>query len=142
MNLFADGVHNFIDGMIIGASYIVSFPVGVATTVAVVFHEIPHEMGNFFVLLYAGFSKTRAIFFNFISALFAIVGTLVALAVSSRVEHFSALMLPLAAGGFIYIAGSDLVPELNKEVNPSKSIAQILAIGTGVGLMLLLTLLE
>jgi zinc and cadmium transporter len=142
MNLFADAVHNFIDGMIIGASYIVSFPVGVATTVAVVFHEIPHEMGNFFVLLYAGFSKTRAIFFNFISALFAIVGTLVALAVSSRVEHFSALMLPLAAGGFIYIAGSDLVPELNKEVNPSKSIAQILAIGAGVGLMLLLTLLE
>jgi zinc and cadmium transporter len=142
MNLFADGVHNFIDGMIIGASYLVSRPVGIATTLAVVFHEIPHEIGNFFVLLLAGFTKTRALFFNFLSALFAVLGTITALLVSSRVENFASVMLPLAAGGFIYIAGSDLVPELNKEVKPSKSIMQILAIGAGVGLMLLLALLE
>lgn len=142
MNLFADGVHNFIDGTIIGASYLISLPVGVATTLAVIFHEIPHELGNFFVLLYAGFTKTRALFFNFLTGLFAILGTLVALLVGSRVEHFSLLMLPLAAGGFIYIAGSDLVPELNKEVEPSKSLIQLIAIATGVGLMLLLTLVE
>ena len=142
MNLFADGVHNFIDGTIIGASYLISLPVGVATTLAVIFHEIPHELGNFFVLLYAGFTKTRALFFNFLTGLFAILGTLVALLVGSRVEHFSSLMLPLAAGGFIYIAGSDLVPELNKEVALSKSLVQLIAIATGVGLMLLLTLVE
>ena len=99
MNLLADGVHNFIDGTIIAASYLVSLPVGIATTIAVVFHEIPHELGNFFVLLYAGFTKTRALFFNFISALFAILGTIVGLLVGSRVEDFSSLMLPLAAGG-------------------------------------------
>jgi zinc and cadmium transporter len=142
MNLFADGVHNFIDGTIIGASYLVSFPVGIATTLAVIFHEIPHELGNFFVLLYAGFTKTRALFFNFLTGLFAILGTLVALLVGSRAEQFSLVMLPLAAGGFIYIAGSDLVPELNKEVELSKALVQLIAITIGVGLMLLLTLVE
>ena len=142
MNLFADGVHNFIDGMIIGASYLVGHSVGIATTLAVMFHEIPHEMGNFFVLIFAGFTKTKALFFNFLSALFAVLGTVVALLLSARVEHFASAMLPLAAGGFIYIAGSDLVPELNKEVAPSKSLVQVFAIGAGGGLMLLLTFLE
>lgn len=142
MNLFADAVHNMIDGVIIGASYTVSLRVGIATTTAVVFHEIPHELGNFFVLLYAGFTKKKALFFNFISALFAIAGTVISLLVGARVENFSVAMLPLAAGGFIYIAGSDLVPELNKEVALWKSLVQFAAIGTGVGLMLLLILLE
>jgi zinc and cadmium transporter len=142
MNLLADGVHNFIDGTIIAASYLVSLPVGIATTIAVVFHEIPHELGNFFVLLYAGFTKTRALFFNFLTGLFAILGTLAALLVGARVENFAEVMLPLAAGGFIYIAGSDLVPELNKESDLFKSVIQMMAIALGVGLMLLLTLLE
>lgn len=103
---------------------------------------IPHEMGHFFVLIFAGFTRTRALFVNFLSALFAVLGTVVALLLSARVEHFAAAMLPLAAGGFIYIAGSDLVPELNKEIAPAKSMAQVLAIGAGVGLMMLLTLVE
>ncbi len=142
MNLFADAVHNLIDGMIIGASYVVSLPVGIATTTAVIFHEIPHELGNFFILLYAGFTRTRALFFNFLSGCFAILGTIIALTIGSRVESFSRIMLPLAAGGFIYIAGSDLVPELNKESDLAKSAVQMIAIGVGVGLMLLLTLLK
>ena len=142
MNLLADGLHNLIDGMIIGASYLVSLPVGIATTTAVVFHEIPHELGNFFVLIYAGFTKTRALFLNFISGLFAILGTIISLLIGSELENFSRLMLPLAAGGFIYIAGSDLVPELNKESEVAKSAVQMVAIGIGVGLMLLLTMLE
>lgn len=142
MNLIADGLHNFIDGVIIGASYLVHYQVGVATTLAVIFHEIPHELGNFFVLLYAGFSKTRALFFNFLSALAAILGTVVALAIGSEMQGFAQTMLPLAAGGFIYIAGSDLVPELNKQTQLSKSIVQMIAIGAGIGLMLLLALAE
>jgi zinc and cadmium transporter len=142
MNLVADGAHNFIDGAIIGASYDISLPVGIATTLAVIFHEIPHELGNFFILLYAGFTKTRALFFNFLSAVFAILGTIIVLLVGSRLENFSSVMLPLAAGGFIYIAGSDLVPELNKESKLGKSVVQLLAIGLGVGLMLLLDMLE
>ena len=87
-----------------------------------VFHEIPHELGNFFVLLYAGFTKRKALFFNFVSALFAILGTVMSLLIGSRVAEFSSVMLPLAAGGFIYIAGSDLVPELNKESTLGKSL--------------------
>ena len=142
MNLLADGAHNFIDGVIIGASYDVSLHVGIATTLAVVFHEIPHELGNFFVLLYAGFTKRKALFFNFVSALFAILGTVMSLSIGSRVAEFSSIMLPLAAGGFIYIAGSDLVPELNKESTLGKSVVQMLAIGVGVGLMFVLVMLE
>ncbi len=142
MNLVADGAHNFIDGVIIGASYVISLHVGIATTLAVIFHEIPHELGNFFVLLYAGFTKRKALFFNFLSAVFAILGTVLSVWVGSRVADFSGVMLPLAAGGFIYIAGSDLVPELNKESTVGKSLAQLFAIGVGVGLMLLLDMLE
>jgi zinc and cadmium transporter len=142
MNLLADGAHNFIDGVIIGASYDVSLHVGIATTLAVIFHEIPHELGNFFVLLYAGFTKRKALFFNFVSALFAILGTFMSLLVGSRVAEFSSVMLPVAAGGFIYIAGSDLVPELNKESTLGKSLVQMLAIAGGVGLMLILVMLE
>jgi zinc and cadmium transporter len=142
MNLIADGLHNLIDGMIIGASYLISTPVGIATTLAVVFHEIPHELGNFFVLLHAGFTRTRALFFNFLSATLAILGAIVSLAVGSSVTSFSAVMLPLAAGGFIYIAGSDLIPELHKDPSPSRAAAQLIAMATGVGLMLLLILVE
>jgi len=142
INLLADGAHNFIDGVIIGASYVVSLHVGIATTLAVIFHEIPHELGNFFVLLYAGFTKRKALFFNFVSALFAILGTFMSLLVGSRVAEFASVMLPLAAGGFIYIAGSDLVPELNKESTLGKSLVQMLAIAIGVGLMLVLVMLE
>jgi zinc and cadmium transporter len=142
MNLLADGAHNFIDGVIIGASYDVSLHVGIATTLAVIFHEIPHELGNFFVLLYAGFTKRKALFFNFVSALFAILGTFMSLLVGSKVAEFSSMMLPVAAGGFIYIAGSDLVPELNKESTLGKSLVQMLAIAGGVGLMLILVMLE
>jgi zinc and cadmium transporter len=142
MNLVADAVHNMIDGMIIGASYLISVPVGIATTMAVIFHEIPHELGNFFVLLYAGFTRSRALFFNFISACFAILGTIIALLIGSTSANFSLVMVPLAAGGFIYIAGSDLVPELNKESDLLKSVVQMIAIGVGVGLMLLLALTE
>ena len=74
LNLAADAIHNFTDGAIIGASYLVSIPIGVSTTAAIIAHEIPHEPGNFFVLLYAGFSRTRALFYNFLSAIFAIAG--------------------------------------------------------------------
>ena len=142
MNLLADGVHNFIDGMIIGASYMTSVRVGIATTIAVAMHELPQEISDFGVLLHAGFSKKKALIFNFLSATLAILGTVLILLAGTTMHYFIASMLPLAAGGFVYIAGSDLVPELNKELEPAKSLVQLFAIATGVGLMLLLTLLE
>jgi len=142
MNLAADAVHNFIDGMIIGGSYLVSPAVGFTTTVAIVFHEIPHELGNFFVLLHARFTVRKALLYNLISAVFAILGSITALLIGSQVAGFSRYIVPFAAGGFIYIAGSDLVPELHKEIRLHKSLIQLLSIGAGIGVMLLLVKLE
>lgn len=140
LNLIADGVHNLIDGMMIGASYLISLPLGIATTLAVVFHEIPQEIGDFGILLHAGFTKKRALFFNFLSATLAMLGTAIALLVGSSLESFSSVMLPFTAGGFIYIAGSDLLPELQKELEPAKSTVQLIAMAGGIGLMLILRL--
>ena len=142
VSLVADGLHNFIDGLLIGSSYLVSLPVGLATTLAVFLHEIPQEIGDFGVLLHAGFRPLQAVWLNFLSASLAILGAIAALATGEAVKSLPTVVLPMTAGGFIYIAGSDLVPELHKEREPIKSLIQLLAIGVGIGLMLLLTLLE
>ena len=144
MNLFGDGVHNFIDGLVVAGSYIASLPVGIATTLAVIFHEIPQEIGDYGVLLHGGFSKNKALLFNFLTALTAVLGALVALALSVvfNIENFTIFLLSFAAGEFIYIAGSDLVPELHKETEPSKSLLQLAAFIFGVVIILLLVLFE
>jgi len=142
MNLIGDGVHNFIDGLIIGASYLASIPVGIATTLAVVFHEIPQEIADFGVLLHGGFSKGKALFFNFMTALTAVIGAVAAIIISSYVQNVTYFLIPFAAGGFIYIAGSDLIPELHKEVKVKKSLIQITSFILGVGVMVLLLLLD
>jgi len=136
MNLFGDVVHNFIDGLVIGASYLVSIPVGVATTVAVVMHEIPQEIGDFGILLHGGMSKRKALFLNFVTALTAVLGVTVALILSSCVESTTHFLVPFAAGGFIYIAVADLIPELHKEVALRRSLLQFLFFALGIGLML------
>jgi zinc and cadmium transporter len=115
MNLIGDALHNFLDGIIIAASYIVSVPVGVATTTAVALHEIPQEIGDFGILVHGGFSKGKALMVNFFSALAAVLGAAVALWLTSTIDQIESILLPLAAGGFMYIAGSDLIPELHKE---------------------------
>jgi zinc and cadmium transporter len=142
MSLVGDAVHNFIDGIIIAASYFVSIPVGIATTLAVVLHEIPQEIGNFGVLVHGGYSKTKALMLNFVTALTAVLGAVLALVLGEMTEQFSHYLLPFAAGGFIYIAGSDLIPELHKETSLKKSILQLLIIALGMGVMASLLLLE
>ncbi len=142
MSLIGDTIHNFIDGLIIGTSYLISIPVGIATTVAVIFHEIPQEIGNFGVLLYGGLSKNRAVFLNFVTALTAILGAIIALLAAQSVEGASKFLIPFTAGHFIYIAGSDLIPELHKEVIFKKSAAQFFFLILGITAMGLLLLLE
>lgn len=142
INLVADGVHNGIDGMLIGVSYLASIPIGIATTIAVILHEIPQEIGDFGVLINSGFSRKKAIWFNFLSALFAVVGTVVALVIGERARDMTAFMIPLTAGGFIYIAGSDLIPELHKERKLSRSLLQLVAMVIGIGVMVVLVILE
>lgn len=141
-NLIGDGVHNFIDGVIIAASYLISIPVGIATTIAVIIHEIPQEIGDFGVLLHGGFSKKRAIFFNFLTALMAILGGIIALLAYNYTQGIIKFLIPFAAGGFIYIASADLIPELHKEVVVKKSFIQFLSFLLGIAIMLLLLILE
>ncbi|MBU0963983.1 ZIP family metal transporter [Patescibacteria group bacterium] len=141
-NLVGDGFHNLIDGMIIAGAYMVSVPVGIATTVAVLLHEIPQEIGDFGVLLHAGYTKKKAIFFNFLSALAAVVGAVLTLIIGSSVEHAQEYLIPFTIGGFIYIATADLIPELKKETNLGKSLLQLIALLLGIGVMSLLLLLE
>ncbi|MFZ5365959.1 MAG: ZIP family metal transporter [Patescibacteria group bacterium] len=136
MNLIGDGLHNFIDGVIIGATFVVSLSLGIATSIAVIFHEIPQEIGDFGVLIHGGFSKKKAIIFNFLSSLMAILGTIFVLSFGPRISGFSESLIPFTAGGFIYIASTDLIPELHKETRPQKSLVQLLGLLAGIGIML------
>jgi len=142
MNLIGDAVHNFIDGVLIGASFLVNASLGLATTLAVVLHEIPQEIGDFGVLLHGGFTRSRALALNFASALLAVLGVAIALWVGSAASSFAALLVPFAAGGFLYIAGSDLIPELRRHESVRKSLHQLVTLLAGVGVMALLLLLE
>jgi zinc and cadmium transporter len=142
MNLIGDGVHNLLDGMVIAASYMVSFPIGLATTLAVILHEIPQEIGDFGILLHGGLSTRRALFFNFLSALTAILGAVLSLTIGPFIKDYALIVLPVTAGGFIYMAGSDLIPELHLENDVRISIAQFCAIALGIGIMGLLLFLH
>ncbi|MFH1112269.1 MAG: ZIP family metal transporter [Patescibacteria group bacterium] len=138
LNLVGDGFHNFIDGMIIGASYLVSIPLGIITTLAVLFHELPQEIGDFAILLHSGFTKKRALLFNFLSAATAILGVILVLWLGQQTKALLPALLSLTAGGFIYIAMVDLIPELHKEVEAKKALAQLLSFLGGIVLMFLL----
>jgi zinc and cadmium transporter len=142
LNILADMTHNFIDGLIIGASYLVGAKMGVATSLAVVLHEIPHEFSNFGILVRSGFSRWRAIFINFLTALMALAGGFIAWWVGGNTQDFTHWLVPLTAGGFVYIAGSDLVPQLHQEVKSVRAVVQFFAILAGVGIMYLVKLIE
>ncbi len=142
MNIFGDMLHNFIDGLIIGAAFLAGLPVGIATTIAVILHEIPQEISDIAIMLHGGMKKTRALLINFLTALTAIAGLLIAFALNSAVENMNAALLAFAAGSFIYIAGSDLIPELHKEVSPRKNFIQLLLFVCGIGAMSLLLFVE
>ena len=142
-NLVGDAFHNFLDGIIIASSYLISIPTGIATTLAVLLHEIPQEVGDFGILLHAGFKKSKALLLNFLSALAAFLGAIITILLGSSIENLEMFLIPIAAGGFIYIAGSDLIPELHKDSDKLvKSLLQLLAFIMGIAIMALLLLLE
>jgi len=142
LNLIGDGIHNFVDGITIAASFLISYSLGFTTTLAVVFHEIPQELGDFGVLLYGGFGKKKALTYNFISALTAVVGALVTYFLASYIQGLAQFLVPFAAGGFIYIAATDLMPELHKRTQAKESLIQLLTLLTGIGLMSALRILS
>jgi zinc and cadmium transporter len=135
-----DGAHNLIDGLIIGSSFAVSAPLGLTTSFAIIMHEIPQEIGDFGVLVYGGFGRSKALFFNFISALTAVLGTLIGYALAHASEAFLGILMPAAAGGFIYIASCDLIPELHKQQDLKKATLSMGVFILGVGLMYLASL--
>ena len=142
MNLVGDLVHNFIDGLIIGASFLVDYTVGFASTIAIILHEIPQEIGDFGVLIHGGFSTKKALVYNFFTALFAIAGTIIALIIGSFSQNLTIFLIPFAAGNFIYIACSDVIPELHKECSKKPTIIQTITFILGILIMASLLFIE
>lgn len=140
LSLYADGIHNFTDGILIGAAWLFMPELGLATTLAIIMHEIPQEISDIGILIRAGFSKRKALFFNFLSACTAILGTVVTLWVGHRIGHFSTYVLPVAAGGFIYLAAGSLLPEILKETTKRNLWLHLAVILSGLGLMYFLSL--
>ncbi len=142
-NLVGDTLHNFTDGLFIASSYMVDIKLGLATTLAVILHEIPQELGDFGILIHGGLNKKKAILFNLIAALFAMAGAVLGLLIGGANEGFLQFILPFTAGAFIYIAHTDLFPEIHKESGHAKtSLLQFVMILAGIGTMMLLLLLE
>ncbi len=141
MNLIGDGLHNFIDGMLIAATFQVEIKLGFATTFAILLHEIPQEIADFGVLVHGGLSPLRALFLNFLSGLVALLGVALVFAVPQSLELSHSLMA-ITAGCFLYIAGSDLVPELHHHVAFQDSLMQFFAILLGIIMMYALTFIH
>jgi zinc and cadmium transporter len=140
MNIFGDGMHNFIDGVLIAISYSASIPLGISTTVAVLFHEIPQEISDYSILINGGLSMKKALLVNLMTASLALVGAMFALQMGKSITGFTDALVPLTAGGFLYIAGSDLIPELHHNTDAKKSIIQLLMLIAGVAVMTILAL--
>jgi zinc and cadmium transporter len=121
MNLFGDSVHNFIDGLVVASSFLINFKLGIVTASAIALHEVPQEIGDFGVLLHAGFNKAKALAFNYMVAFTVVLGGIAGYFISFWSENIIKYLLPLAAGGFIYIASADLIPEIKKELSLRKS---------------------
>ena len=140
-NLVGDGLHNFVDGAIVAGSFAVSTELGIATAIAVGLHEIPQEFGDFGILLHAGLSPKRALALNFASAVVAMLGA-VAVLVLIPVDVIERILVPFSAGAFIYIASTDLLPDLHKEPETGKSLVQLVALVAGIAAMAALLILE
>ncbi len=140
--LFSDGLENFLDGLVIGAAYLVSIPAGIAATVAIFLHEVPMELGDFAVLTHSGFSKRKALFFNFLSACVNLVGVSVAVVLGGTISGFATYATPFAAGAILYLAASGLLPQLRTHGNAKEKCAYFAMTLLGVFMMALILLLE
>lgn len=142
LSIFGDALHNFIDGLIIAGSFIVSVPLGIATSLAVIFHEIPHELGNFAVLVHGGWSAKKALLYNFLSSFAAFFGAFIVLVFARGGGGSPNILLALGASNFIYVALTDLVPELHEENEKKKSLLLLLVFILGILAMAALLMLE
>lgn len=135
LTLYGDAIHNFVDGLIIASSFIVSVPLGILTSLLIMAHELPQEIGNFGVLVYGGFSKGKALFYSFLAQLTAVIGGILGFYILG-LKELAIFLLPIAAGGFLYIAFMDLIPEIFKIKNKKNTIINIIAIILGLLLLI------
>ena len=135
--LIGDGFHNFVDGAVIAAAAMTSVPLGISTAVAVTAHEIPQEVGDFAILLHAGYSRSKALMLNVLSALASIVGAVAAFVAFDRIPALLPHFLALSAASFLYVAMADLIPGLHRGRTDASSLRQILLIAAGVATMLI-----
>jgi zinc and cadmium transporter len=135
LNLFGDGLHNFLDGLIIAAGFLAGSEIGLVTTLAVAFHEIPQEIGDFGVLVHGGITRAKALMFNFATAVTAVAGGVIGYFLIPEIGNFDIYILPIAAGGFLYIAAADLIPELHKERRASRTVLAFAMFLIGIFLM-------
>ena len=142
MILVGDGIHNFVDGILIAAAFMADYQVGIFTAIAIIAHEIPQEIGDFIVLLNAGFSRTRALLYNLICGLSAVVGGVLAYFFLERAHAAMPYLLVIASSSFIYIAVSDLIPQMHRRPHWVESLRQTVLIACGVGFVILLSLLH
>lgn len=142
LTVIGDALHNFLDGVAIAAAFLVSIPVGIATATAVIFHEIPQEIGQFAILVHGGWSRMKALFYNFFSALTSVVGALLALIFSEQFSEAPTILLGIGAASFIYVAMTDLIPELHKETSTRRFFLQLIAMLAGIAVMAFLVVLE
>ena len=140
MSLFGEALHNLIDGIVIAAAFIISVPIGISTSLAVAMHELPQEFGDFGILIHGGYKKSKALLYNFLIALTAIAGGLFGYWAYSLAQLSMTALLPIAAGGFIYIGASDLIPEIRKVKDIKKATIHLFAFIAGIALMYILRL--
>jgi len=135
LNLIGDGLHNFIDGMMIAGAFLVSFPIGIATAIGVAAHEIPQEIGDFTILLYSGYKRGKALLLNFLVATTVIIGGIATYYLGHLFTFLPKYVIPFSAGGFIYMACADLLPDLKTEPTIKKATFQLIALLIGVALI-------
>ncbi|MCS7227746.1 MAG: ZIP family metal transporter, partial [Endomicrobia bacterium] len=121
LNLIGDALHNFVDGMFIASSFSINTTMGVISTIAVILHEIPQELGDFSILVYSGLSKIKALFLNLVVSLSAVVGVIIGYLITTKIKNLADFVLAIVAGGFIYIASCDLIPEIQRSKQLSRS---------------------
>ncbi len=139
MILLGDGMHNFTDGILIAAAFLANPQLGIVTGVAIIAHEIPQEIGDFIVLLNAGFSRTRAYVYNLLCSLLSVAGGVLGYYMLDKATNLIPFVLVFASSGFIYIAVSDLMPQMQRRATMRETIPQVFLIALGVVIVLFLT---
>lgn len=140
--MLSDGLENFLDGLVIGAAFLVSIPAGIATTIAIFLHEVPMELGDYAVMRHAGFSRKKALLLNFASAMVNVVGVALAFTLGSALPGFSSIATPFAAGAILYLAATGLLPQIRMQGTSKQKAAFFTMTLLGVALMALILLIE